>query len=149
MLDHPEIGKLEFNQITEYIYIGTNACCQTHFDGQLLGLGIAADISLEQEKPDSPLGVKFFLWLPVENHTPPTPAQLEIGVLVLDSLVKMKQKVYVHCQNGHGRAPTLVAAYLLKQGKSPDGAIGFIKTKRPGIHLEASQKAALAEFSGR
>lgn len=148
MPDHPEIGKLEFNQITEYIYIGTNACCQTHFDGQLLGLGIAADISLEDEKLDSPFGIKFFLWLPVKNHTAPSRAQLKVGAAFLEILVKMKKKIYVHCQNGHGRAPTLVAAYLIKNGKSVDEAIGFIKTKRQAIHLEASQKAALAEFTG-
>lgn len=147
MINHPEIGKLEFNQITEYIYIGTNACCYTHFDEKLLALGIKADISLEEEKIDTPLGVGFYIWIPVKNHTAPTQDQLDFGVSVLKKLVAMKKKVYIHCQNGHSRAPTLVAAYLIKQGKSPDEALAFIKAKRPSIHLEDVQQEALVEFS--
>jgi len=58
----------------------------------------------------------------------------------------MKKKVYVHCQNGHGRAPTLVAAYLIRQGKTPMEAIEFIKSKRPTIHLEEVQISALETF---
>lgn len=149
MTDHPEIGKLEFNQITEYLYIGTNACCQTHFDEKLLALGIEADLSLEEEKIDSPFGLKFFLWLPVKNHIAPTQEQLKIGVSFLDNLVKMKKRVYVHCQNGHGRAPTMVAAYLIKKGKSVDAAIGFIKAKRPTIHLNKTQLESLNKFKKR
>lgn len=67
----------------------------------------------------------------------------------MEILVKMKKKVYAHCQNGHGRAPTLAAAYLIKNGKRVDEAIKIIKSKRPAIHLEVGQKAALAEFLGR
>lgn len=144
MIKHPEIGKLEYNQITQYIYIGTNVCCRTHFDENLLGEGIKAEISLEDENIDRPYGVKFFLWLPVKNHTAPTQEQLRIGVMVLDEFVQMKKKIYVHCQNGHGRAPTLVAAYLIKKGKRVDEAIEFIKNKRPSIHLEKVQKESLS-----
>ncbi|MBI5023033.1 MAG: dual specificity protein phosphatase family protein [Candidatus Magasanikbacteria bacterium] len=68
---------------------------------------------------------------------------------VLEKLVSLKKKIYVHCKNGHGRAPTLVAAYLIRQGKSPDKAITFIKAKRPSIHLEDVQRQALVEFSAR
>ncbi|HEX9664328.1 MAG TPA: hypothetical protein VGA49_00750 [Patescibacteria group bacterium] len=35
---------LEYNQIDSYIYIGTNACCGTHFEEKLLTKGIRADI---------------------------------------------------------------------------------------------------------
>ena len=61
----------------------------------------------------------------------------------------MEKKVYVHCQNGHGRAPTLVAAYFIKQGKQVEDAVNLIKDKRPAIHLEEVQKQALEEFSKR
>ena len=33
--DHPEERELEFNHITDGIYIGTNVCCQAHFDEKL------------------------------------------------------------------------------------------------------------------
>ncbi|MBI1871975.1 dual specificity protein phosphatase family protein, partial [Candidatus Collierbacteria bacterium] len=56
------------------------------------------------------------------------------------------KKTYVHCTHGHGRAPTLVAAYLIKKGKSTKDALDFIKSKRPSIHLDDPQVDALIEY---
>lgn len=147
MNSHPKIPILEYNYITDGIYIGTNQCCQTHFDEKLKNEGIEANISLEKERVDTPFGVQFYIWIPVENHTAPTKEQLGFCVAILEKFVAMKKKIYIHCQNGHGRAPTMVAAYLIKKGKSVDEAINFIKSKRPTIHLEKIQKEALMEFS--
>lgn len=147
MIEHPEIDKLEFNQITEYIYIGTNACCMGHFDGKLKKEGVTANMSLEEERIDTPFGVDFYIWIPVKNHTAPTQDQLDFGVAVLEKLVSLKKKIYVHCQNGHGRAPTLVAAYFIKKCKSVDEAIELIRMKRSSIHIEEVQKKALRKFS--
>ncbi|MEK7636081.1 MAG: dual specificity protein phosphatase family protein [Patescibacteria group bacterium] len=146
-IDHSQIPILEYNHIADGIYIGTNQCCQTHFDDELKKLGITADVSLEKERLDAPFGVDFYMWIPVKNHTPPTPDQLELGVSTIEKIISMGKKVYVHCKNGHGRAPTLVAALLIKQGKTADEAIAFIKSKRPSVHLQDAQRTALADFS--
>lgn len=138
--------KLDFNYIADGIYISTNQRCQTHFDENLIKDGVSADISLEEERIDAPFGVEFYVWIPVKNHMPPAPDQLEFGVSALKKLVSMGKKVYVHCKNGHGRAPTLVAAYLVKKGKTPEEAEAFVKTKRPSIHLEEIQRNALEVF---
>ena len=145
-LEHPQIKTLEYDYIADGIYIGTNQCCQTHFAEKLKQEGIEADISLEEERVDAPFGVQFYAWIPIKNHTAPTSEQLDFGVATIEKLVSMKKKIYVHCQNGHGRAPTLVAAYLVKKGKTVDETIDFIKNKRPTIHLEKVQKIALEEF---
>lgn len=145
--EHPQIKILEYSYITDGIYIGTNQCCQMHFDEGLRKEGIEADISLEEERVDAPFGVKFYTWIPIKNHTAPTSEQVDFGVTILEKLVEMKKKIYVHCQNGHGRAPTMVAAYLIKKGKGVDEAIEFIKTKRSTIHLEDIQKESLTEFA--
>lgn len=147
MIKHEPSHTLEYNYITDGIFIGTNQCCQTHFDEQLKKEGITADISLEKESIDTPFGVDYYLWIPVEDHTPPTPDQMQLGVSALQTLVAMNKKVYVHCQNGHGRAPTLVAAYLVSTGKTPEEAEAFIQEKRPVIHLEESQRQAIKNFS--
>ncbi len=140
---HPQ---LDYNYITDGIYIGTNQCCEMHFSEELLKKGISADISLEDIRLDQPFGVKFYVWLPVKNHTAPTQEQLSFGVTVLEELVRLKKKIYVHCKNGHGRAPTLVAAYLIKKGLKTKEAEAFIKSKRPAIHLETVQRKALRKF---
>jgi hypothetical protein len=147
---HKLSKELDYNQITDHIFIGTNMCCQTHFDEKLKDKGITADISLEADRIDAPYGATSFLWLPTINNTPPSPEQFEIGINALKKLEQLNIKVYVHCQFGHGRAPTLVAGYLIKEkGMSVDEAIGYIKTKRPVIHLEDVQIAALQELASK
>lgn len=143
---HDQIKELEYNYIVDGIYVGTNQCCQMHFDDKLKKEGISADISLEEERIDAPFGVDFYVWIPIKNHAAPKEEQLDFGVATLEKLVSLRKKIYVHCQNGHGRAPTLVAAYLVKQGRTPEKAINFIKSKRPTIHLEEVQKSALDIF---
>lgn len=143
------VPELEFNHIADGIYVGNNQCCQTHFDKKLRKEGISADISLESDRLDEPKGVEFYLWLPVKNLSAPTQDQLDLGVANLDRMVASGKKVYVHCRNGHGRAPTLVAAYLIKNGMTADAAIAFVKERRPAIHLEESQAEALKIFEKR
>jgi protein-tyrosine phosphatase len=66
---------------------------------------------------------------------------------VLVKLVSQKRKVYVHCKNGHGRASTLMAGYLISKGSTVEDAINLIKEKRPTMHLQDSQKEALRIFA--
>jgi protein-tyrosine phosphatase len=147
-ISHEPSKVLEYNYIDDGIYIGTNLCCIVHFDDKLKNTEeIRADISLEAEHLDNPEGVDCFLWLPVKDKHAPTQDQLQLGVSALEKIVKLGQKVYVHCMNGHGRAPTLVAAYFIKKGKTVEEAIEFVKSKRPIVHLEDVQVQALEEFS--
>ncbi len=144
-MKHPRLT-FEYSQITPLLYIGTNMCCQRDFDKALLRKGIHADISLEEKKIDSPFGVDFYLWLPTEDHQAPTLQQLTVGVHFLQDLSKQKVKGYVHCERGHGRAPTLVAAYLIAQGMAAEQALSFIKSKRPSTHPNAKQREMLQQW---
>jgi protein-tyrosine phosphatase len=147
MSDHKN---LDFNRITDQIYIGSNACCQAHFDKQLIAIGIRADVSLEKERLEQPVGVDFFLWLPTVDHAPPTNDQIDAGVALLETFAHNDVKVYVHCKNGHGRAPTLTAAFLIKtRGLSVDNAIAFIKERRNTIHLQDAQMEFLRNYKLR
>ena len=139
-------NKLEYNKVTPNIYIGTNMCCQTHFEEELLNEGINSDISLEEDRLDSPFGVDFYLWLPTKDQSPPSMDQIKLGVEIIKKLIDMNRKIYIHCKNGHGRAPTLVSAYFITQGMGIEEAINFIKEKRPSIHLHEDQIKALQEF---
>lgn len=140
---------LEYNEIVDGLYIGTNKCCRMHLDKTLKKEGVTADVSLEETIVDRPLGVDIYVWIPVTDHTAPTQDQLDFGADVLTKLISQKRRVYVHCKNGHGRAPTLVAAYLIHKGMSVNEAEALIKSKRPTIHIEDAQRAALKEFQSR
>ena len=140
-------NQMNYSRITRDIYIGTNFCCQLHFDKHLLKKGITVDISLEQTRVDAPFGVAWYLWLPTRDHTVPSRDKLTMGVHALQHALATGHKVYVHCKNGHGRAPTLVAAYFISIGMTAQEAIALIKTHRPEIHLEKTQKRALERFA--
>ena len=140
-------SSLDYSKITDTLYLGTNACCQIHFDKELLAKGITSDISLEEERLDSPMGVDFFLWLPTKDHTPPSKTNLELGIQTLAFCERNRLPCYVHCKNGHGRGTTLIAAYLMRsRNMTADQALNFIKRRRPTIHLEESQRRALRRF---
>lgn len=136
----------DYSQITENVFMGTNMCCQFGFDRELLSKGVRADISLQKEKVDAPIGVDYFLWLPTVDKEAPNKDQLELGVNSIEFLIKRKVKIYIHCMNGHGRAPALFIAYLIRKGMKIDDAIKLVKEKRPSIHLSASQRKALQNF---
>ena len=130
----------DYSEITNGIFIGTNMCCQFGFDHELSSKGVTADISLEEIKVDAPYGVKYFLWLPTKDETPPAKDQLDLGIEAIDFFLKRKIKIYIHCQKGHGRAPTLFLAYLIvKKGINFEDAFNLLHDKRPAIHLSASQ----------
>ena len=145
---HPKHVPFEYNKITDYIYLGTNQCCLGHFRRSLLKKRIKADISLEKEKLDKPFGVDYFLWLPVVDKKAPTQKQLLIGAKAIKNLVDNKIKVYVHCKRGHGRSPTLVAAYFIMEGFKANEAIRKIRKKRR-IHLKLAQIKALRKFENK
>lgn len=144
-----EEKSFDYDQITDKIFLGTNMCCIIGYADELVKKGIVADISLEKERVDNPTGVDYFLWLPTEDGHPPTAKQLELGVEVIDFFVEYNIKLYAHCKNGHGRAPTLVAAWLISKGMSVEEAVKKIKARRSSIHLSESQIAALEKFHKR
>ena len=144
--NHPVHPKLDYHAITEYIYVGTNQCCQTHFDERLLRQKIRADISLEKNRLDAPFGVEYYLWLPTRDGYAPSPQQLELGIAMLRFCAKHRISVYVHCKSGHGRAPTLVAAYLMTTGMKATQAVAFVKKHRAVTHLNLVQMNALKRY---
>lgn len=146
MHEHKPDEQLDYNYITDGIYIGSNQCCVVGLSEVLKKEGITIDVSLEDIKLDQPFGVEAYLWLPTPDHTPPTQDQLLLGAKTLVNIVELNKRVYVHCKNGHGRASTLVTAYLIMTGKTLDDAVNLIKKNRPTIHLQDSQIGTLREF---
>lgn len=117
--------------------MGTNLCCRSRSHIQiLLDLGVTAEIDLEKERQDAAPDIGVYLWLPVADKTAPSLDQLAAGAVLIMDMTRRGKKIYVHCQYGHGRSPTLVAAYLITIGKTVTKAIDIIKTARPEIHLE-------------
>lgn len=136
-----EESSLNYNMITDLVYIGNNQCCHVALDILLQKENIYADLSLEEDSIDQPKGVSAFLWLPVVDHTPPSKKQILLGVDFIENIVDLGEKIYIHCKNGHGRAPTVFIAYcILKKGMTFEQAFALVKEKRPVIHLDQNQE---------
>jgi protein tyrosine phosphatase len=138
---------LDYNYIDDGIYMGTNQCCTAGLSEVLKKEGITSDISLEEDRLDEPRGVSQYIWIPTANHGVPTADQLSFAIQTLEYLVKTKQKVYLHCKNGHGRSSTYISAYLIKtRGYTQEQALDFIKKHRPTAHMQDVQVQYVKEF---
>jgi predicted protein tyrosine phosphatase len=88
-----------------------------------------------------------YLYLPTIDNTPPSPEHFIAGVQFLDDEIERGGKVYVHCWEGLGRSPTIVAAWLVKHGMTPDDAWGMIRKVRPFIRPTPSQQDSLITYA--
>lgn len=144
----------DYSQITNHIYVGSNLCkgnsCPIH-SKEFEELNICVEINLDDERKEIPPDdIDAYIWLPVIDGYAPNVVQFDIGTSTIHEAVSRRDRVYVHCKNGHGRSPTLVVAYLVRyQGFDLDGAIKFIQVRRPEIHIEKTQKQALKEYSDK
>ncbi len=116
----------------------------------LIRRGITGVINLRQEYDyQAEVGglALRYLYLPTVDNTAPSQAHIRMGVQFLEEELAKGGKVYVHCWEGLGRSPTLVAAYLVKTGLTPDEAWKMIRRVRPFIRPTSAQQERLVEFA--
>ncbi len=137
---------LRYCRVTPQIYLGA----QIGIVGkrQLLAQGLTASVNLRAEFDDAAHGLAFaqYCYLPTVDEHAPTLAQLEAGVAFIQRVVAGGGKVYIHCHGGIGRAPTLAAAYFMRQGQTREAALARIRTARPFIRLTPEQLDQLQKF---
>jgi protein-tyrosine phosphatase len=138
----------EFNytQISKYLYLGSRFYEPKNME-KVVRAGIRAVVDHNLEKMDRPKNLLAFLWLPARDYSPPSVEQFFIGVDFIDQLVRRRVKTYVHCNVGLGRAPTLLAAYLIAaRGYTLTQAITFISHRRPGSHPNVDQVNGIKKY---
>ena len=137
--------------ITDLIFLGSDLCkggvCLIHGD-EFKKLNVFVEINLSAERNElPPKDIEGYVWLPVVDGYAPNTHQLDMGTTIINEAVENGRKVYVHCTNGHGRSPTLIAAYFIRYKKmSVEGAMALLKERRPEIHIEEVQIKALRDF---
>lgn len=108
--------------------------------------GITGIVSMRTTKPpDMPAGIET-LWLPTRDWTPPSLANFKKGVAFIQNQLTKNGAVYIHCQLGEGRGPSMAAAYLVTKGFTVEEAVELLVKYRPMVRPNASQLKRLAEW---
>jgi atypical dual specificity phosphatase len=115
----------------------------------LVRKGIRAVLSLTESPPGGDPETEGLeaCHVPVEDFTAPSDKDLQRCVAWIDTQVRSARPVVVHCGAGLGRTGTVVAAFLVTQGFSPEQAVGEVRRLRPGSLETVEQVDAVRRFA--
>ena len=114
--------------------------------------GIGAVLTLTEEAlPEEALARYELeaLHVPVRDMTAPEPEELERALGFIDVQRALGRAVAVHCLMGQGRTGTVLAAYLVRNGATPDEAITRVRSACPGSLEVEEQVRAVRAFARR
>ena len=114
--------------------------------------GIRAVLSLTETPLPSEVLARHgmeVLHLPVPDLQPPTPEGLLRALGFIDRQRSMSRPVAVHCLAGQGRTGTVLAAYRIRAGASPQQALAEVRAICPGAVSARVQERAIEAFAAR
>ena len=85
--------------------------------------------------------------VPIIDMEAPSPEQLERCVSAIERAHQQQFGVAVHCTAGLGRTGTVLAAWFVSQGLSPQNAVARVRRLRPGSIETDEQERAIEEFA--
>lgn len=137
---------LRFSRILPGLHVGGQYLA--HGWDLLAERGVTAVINMRIEFDDRQAGIApaRYLHLPTVDNTAPSISHLRRGVEFIRREVAEGGSVYVHCEAGVGRAPTMAAAYLSAEGMASDTAWHFLRRHRPFIRPTSVQVTQVRRF---
>lgn len=89
------------------------------------------------------------LHLPVPDLHAPSPRQFTRALRFIDAQRALGRAVMVHCLVGQGRTGTVLAAYRIRGGASPEEALRALRAICPRAVGSSEQEQALHAFAAR
>lgn len=116
-------------------------CLQETFELEMLGE------SIEQRREAVEARGLVFTHEPIEDFTAPTTDQVHRLTTLIELSLDQDHRVLVHCQAGLGRAGTIAACLLVKQGMSGEDAIATTRYFRMGAIQSEPQERCIITFA--
>jgi predicted ATP-grasp superfamily ATP-dependent carboligase len=136
-----------YSRVNDFLYIG----------GRLSKIGVyylkfhrfKAILNLQSEFDDRQLGLKGlnYLHIKCQEFAGISIQDLSRGTEFIKSASDKKHKIYVHCAEGVGRAPTMASAFLISEGQELSTALSQVKRSRPFINILDSQICSLEDYA--
>jgi protein-tyrosine phosphatase len=108
--------------------------------------GTRAVLNLTEE--EDPYRCETHLWEPIPDNEPaPSIDWLRRMVEYIDTARREGKPTFVHCFNGVSRSGMVITAYeMFKNGWTREGALAFVRTKRPQVRPNSAFMQRLAEW---
>lgn len=130
-------------QVNDFMWIGARPRAAGRFLMRLQRRKIVSLIPTSQGG-NLPAGV---IELPLDEFVGFHPEVLAKYTQVLAQIKESGSRVFIHCREGVGRAPSLAIAYLMWEGRSYEVATGCILRARPICSINALQEQSLRAFA--
>lgn len=136
-----------FDEVAPGVFVGRKLHGRDRAAVEHTGFGSVLDLAAEFDDPAWLKDSRDYHSEPLPDTCSPTPVRLAYCCRWIECVLPYGA-VFVHCASGHGRSATVAAAWVLwsKQADTVDHAIESIRSRRPGIHINGSQRRALEDF---
>jgi protein tyrosine phosphatase (PTP) superfamily phosphohydrolase (DUF442 family) len=131
---------MNYNQITENLYIGTTPKAKDYDQLHQLGVKLVINMRIGIPPRGDPHNPPMSsLWLPtIDSPLFPIPMRfLKVGTQAALKVIEGGGSVYTHCSRGRHRGPAMGACILIAQGMTAEEVIQLIKQHRPVSDLQA------------
>ncbi|HMO16340.1 MAG TPA: dual specificity protein phosphatase family protein [Pirellulaceae bacterium] len=138
-----------WTQIDEHVYLGALPFSSDVDTLYNLGVRAVVNTCLEYEGPLAEyerLGIQQ-CYIPTQDFTHPTLADVESAVNFIDDMVRQGHKVYVHCKAGRARSATILLCWMCRHyHKQATEIQQLLLEKRPHVNPRIKDRPVVKEF---